>query len=264
MTTPSHKPGSEVAMPRQAPVFRTSSGALVTATPGKPVEIADAKRLVDVCIVMDTTGSMSDKIDGLKQCMVEFVGELAKLKLDWRLTAVPFGDLTVPGDRVDGHLPFVTTQQAGVDMIRRFPRFSGGANEGESSLEAMQAAMSKRYRKDAVKVLVVFTDEPPLTGPQLTPRTIDAALAREEFICFVASQSRQGYEPWANDHGGKWYPIGSSMDTSSLLAFLRGLLKDVARASQAVHSIGGGSVRKYVESEQRRKALGGGSGVLDR
>ena len=257
MSTPD-KRNSGAISPRnhKAPVFRTASGNVVEAKPNQPVAIDDVLRQVDVCWVVDTTGSMSDKINGLTQCMVDFVAELAKLKLDWRSTAVPFGDLTVPGDRVVGDLPFVSDRQAAEQMIRNLPHFNGGGNTGESSLEAMQAAMSKRYRQGAVSVLVLLTDEPPLTGPQLNAGTITRALQQQELICFVASPPHQGYEPWAEKNAGKWYPIGSHMDTSDLLAFLKGLLKDVARISKAVHELGGGSVRRYIAEAKRRELEG--------
>src|SRR5690348_16944400 len=89
-----------------------------------PDDPADGRSQVDICFVFDTTGSMSDKIDGLTRCMVEFVGALAELALNWRITAVPFGDLTVKGDRVVGDLPFVNTRAQAEDMLRTLPRFS--------------------------------------------------------------------------------------------------------------------------------------------
>ena len=106
------------------------------ATPPAPATEDTASDLqpVDICFVFDTTGSMSDKIKGLTDSLVKFVGELGRLSLDWRITAVPFGDLTVKGDKVVDDLPFVRTPKEGQQMLRRLPRFSGGSNVGESSL----------------------------------------------------------------------------------------------------------------------------------
>ena len=241
---------------KKAPVFRTSSGALIEAKPGSRVGINDVKKLVDICVVFDTTGSMAGKIPGLSNCMVEFVAELAKMKLDWRFSVVPFGDLTVPGDKVVGNLAFVSNRQEAERMISGLPHFNGGGNTGESSLEALQAAMKKTYRPGAVKVLVLLTDDWPLQSQKLTLDSINAELRRNEFICFVASCPQQGYESLAENNAGKWYPISASMDTSGLLTFLRGLLKEVVRVSQAVHAVGGGSVRKFIAKETERKALG--------
>jgi hypothetical protein len=103
----------------------------------------------------------------------------------------------------------------------------------------------------------VLTDDYPLIGPQLTPVSIGKELRQREFVCFVASYPGQGYEPWANENAGKWYPISSSMDTSGMLAFLNGLLKDVAKVSKAIFAIGGGSVSQYIlTAGERHKPLG--------
>lgn len=248
--------GVEQPRPKRAIVISDGSGRKITLQPGQSGELPETKRLVDICIVFDTTGSMSDKIAGLITCMVDFVEQLAALKLDWQLTVVPFGDLTFHflGDRVVDDLPFVNTKKRAQSMIRSMPRFNGGGNHGESSLEALQAAMNKPYRRGAVKVLVLLTDEPPLVGPQLTPEVINRGLQNGEFICFVASMPQQGFEPLALDNAGQWYPISSSIRTTDLLNFLRGLLQDVAKAAYKVHSEGGGSVRMV--AEKQRKALG--------
>ena len=250
---PEDAPAPAQEIRRNRPPVRMADGRLVQPQPGQRVGAARDKRAVDVCLVFDTTGSMSDKINGLVRCMVDFVAELAKLKLDWRLTAVPFGDLTVPGDRVVDDLPFVAKRGAAERLITHMPRFNGGGNNGESSLEAMMAALRKPYRAGAVKVLVVFTDEPPLEGPQLDAGTVAEALREREVICFVASPELAGYQRWASENGGVWYPIGARMDTAALLAFLRSLVRDVAAVAGAVHEVGGGSVRRYLESERARR-----------
>lgn len=230
------------------PVLRTSQGIAVQPAPGQKVPMGPQPKRVDVCFVFDTTGSMYDKIDGLVQCLVDFVRDLTKLDLDWRITAVPFGDLRVDGDRVVGDLPFVATRAEAERLLRSMPQFYGGNNIGESSLEAVQAGLKKSYRADAVKVLVVLTDDYPIESPNRTAATVGRDLRVKEAICFVASPPLPGYKRWAEENGGAWYEIGPSMDTSKLLQFLRSLVRDVAKTARAVHEIGGGSVRRYLDS----------------
>src|SRR4051812_19081147 len=86
------------------PVLKLGGGQTLTLARGATAELP--RREVDVCFVFDTTGSMSNKIDGLVQTMDQLVTELAKLALDWRVTTVPFGDLSIPGDRVVNDAPF--------------------------------------------------------------------------------------------------------------------------------------------------------------
>ena len=218
------------------------------ADPLEHLDDDDERRAVDVCFVFDTTGSMSDKIDGLVECMVDFVGELSALRLNWRITTVPYGDLTVAGERIVGDLPFVRNHDDAVQQLRTLPRFFGGDNAGESTLEAVVAALDKPFRARAVPVLVVLTDEPPLTE-QLSPEDVGERITVREAICFVASPDRPEYRRWAEDNGGQWYEIGQSMDTTRLVGYLRSLVRDLPRVADRVHELGGGSVRRYLQEK---------------
>lgn len=210
--------------------------------------------LVDICLVFDTTGSMSDKIDGLILCMTGFVDRLAGLGLDWRITIVPFGDLTVDGDRIVGDLPFVRSVIAAKALIRRMPRFNGGINDGESSIEAMQAALSKPWRDKAVKVLVLLTDEAAVGAERA--HLVSHAIRQAEAICFCVTSDTPYYRTWATQSAGSWVRIAATMDTGALLAKLRSLVNDVATVVADVHAIAGGSVRRYLElAPAERKGL---------
>jgi len=202
---------------------------------------------VDICFTFDTTGSMEDKIDGLVQSTVHLVHDLDVLGLDWRVTTVPFGDLTVPWDRIDGTCPFVATRTAAETQLRSMPRYSGGGNEGESAIEAMHVALRKSYRSGAVKILVLITDEPAHLSAQATPESVSHALRRAEAVCFVASPDLAYYRRWAADNGGRWIRIGRIMETAAVLELLRSLVRRVAQVANSVHEVGGGSVQRYRE-----------------
>jgi hypothetical protein len=135
-------------------------------------------------------------------------------------------------------------------MLESLPRFNGGWNKGESSLEAVLAALDKPYRRRAVVVLVVLTDEPPLQTRKLTAAHVAERLLAKEVICFVAAPDRPGYRRWADENGGKWYPISQTMDTSALLGYLRSLVRDLPQVAKAVHELGGGSVRRYLARDE--------------
>jgi hypothetical protein len=209
---------------------------------------------VDVCFVFDTTGSMSSKISGLIACMVDFVGELSELELNWRITTVPYGDLTVSGDRVVADLPFVRSYADAVQQLNAMPRFGGGGNYGESTLEAVVAALGKPFRPFAVPVLVVLTDEPPLTE-DLSVAEVGEQITIREAICFVASPDLPGYRKWAEDNGGRWYKIDQRVDTTQILKYLRSLVRELPQVAQEVHELGGGSVRRYLEEKQEKGGL---------
>lgn len=256
------RPGRSVERPESGgDLVRRPAGArppmiqvgnsFVPVPKGEGVHIA--LPLVDICFVFDTTGSMSDKIAGLTASLTDLVQELGKLSLDWRTTCVPFGDLTVPGDRVVESLPFVKTVEAAQQQLRSLPRFSGGGNDGESAIEAMDAGLTKPWRQKAVKVLVLLTDEPALHADRDAAR-VSRALRQTESLCFVASIRTNYYVAWAHDNGGKWVEISSSMDTSELLRLFKSLLRDVATVASQVHTLGGGSVKAYLALEAGKRA----------
>lgn len=229
----------------RAPTVLTRDGQTVSLAVG--MEVKKPRAEVDVCFVFDTTGSMSDKIQGLTDSMTGFVDELSKLSLDWRTSCVPFGDLTVPGDRIDAELSFVNTADTAKAQLRGLPHFNGGGNEGESSIEAMLAGLHKPWRQSAVRVIVLLTDESALGSHRASD--IDRRLTDGEIICFVASISTDYFKAWAARHGGRWMEIGPYMDTSSLLTLLRDMVRDVAKVAHSVHELAGGSVRRYLELE---------------
>lgn len=235
----------------RAPMLKLPGGKLAALKPGTQVRLDRAK--ADVCFVFDTTGSMSDKIDGLIACMTDFVEAFAHLGLDWRCSCVPFGDLTVTGDRIDAELPFVSTADEAKAQLRQMPRFSGGGNTGESSIEAIQAGISKPWRDDAVRVLILLTDEPALGSERAAQ--ISQKLQAGEIICFVVSPAEPYYQGWAQRNGGQWALIGPHMDTAHVLGLLRALVRNVAAVAHDVHQLAGGSVRKYLELEAGRVSL---------
>jgi hypothetical protein len=230
------------------PVLELGDGRSVALQPGKTVSVA--RPMADICIVFDTTYSMNAKIQGLINCMAGFAEDLASLSLDWRLSVLPFGDLTVPGDRIDAGLPFVASAAAAKSQLRAMPRFAGGGNNGESSIEALFSAIAKPWRPKAVRVVVLLTDEPALGADRA--EEVLSRLNSAEIICFVASPGHGYYRAWAARTGGHWVKISQSMDTRDILRLLRGLVKDVAKAASDMHAVAGGSYRKYLELTQGR------------
>jgi hypothetical protein len=234
-----------IRRPGQHPVLKLPDGRKIVARPGTQIKIQ--RRELDLCFVFDTTGSMSDKIDGLVRCMDTLVGELGRLTLDWRVTTVPFGDLTVIGDRIVTDQPFIRDVQSASQQLRSMERFSGGGNLGESAVEAMLAACQKPYREKAVKVLVLITDEPAL-GHEQGARAVDSSLTSLDAACFTVTPDRLTYyKDWASRHGGEWREIGSAVDTTAIIHLFTSLLSRIVDVADSVHRLGGGSVRAYLE-----------------
>lgn len=220
----------------------------LAAGEGSPSSTAGGRQ-VDICFVFDTTGSMSNKIDGLITCMVDFVRELATLALDWRISVVPFGDLTIPGDRIVADNPFVGDRISAEQQLREMPRNSGGGNLGESAIEAIDAALAKPYRREAVKMLILLTDEPALMG-QRTTEDVRNDLLQREFMLFAISDDHGYFRGWADSTGGSWYPIAAAVDTRAIIDVLRELAARLALVANKVHALHGGSVKAYLALER--------------
>ena len=200
---------------------------------------------VDLVFVIDTTGSMSDKIEGVLATCEEFLRNFAVLGLDYRVGIVAFGDLTVPGDSIVA-MPFMKELEMIQKELRSVPRYGGGGNDGESSLEAVHAALDMPYRAEAVKVCILITDEPALHINHF-PAATTATLNRREVITYVISPAIDYFKAMANQTGGEWLQITSAADFSSLLSMLRELSRNMAKIVTDVHLLAHGSVQTYLK-----------------
>jgi Mg-chelatase subunit ChlD len=203
------------------------------------------KKEVDLIFVIDTTGSMSNKIEGLLATCAKFVDEFAALDLDYRIAVLAFGDLTVPGDKIE-ITPFTEQIESVKKSLRTIPRYGGGGNEGESSLEALQKAMAQSFRPNAIKVLILITDEPALQH-HLRASDMVAKLAQKEFLVFVVSPAIAYYQEMAQKNGGRWYQISAQTDFTDLIEMFEQIASKVSQTVSDVYHIGGGSVAEYLQ-----------------
>jgi len=218
--------------------------ALTVKVQGQAVSVG-RQRGVDLVFVIDTTGSMSDKIEGLLESCERFVGEFAELGLDHRMAVVAFGDLTVPEDRISV-VKFTDRIETIKSALRKIPRYSGGGNEGESSLEAIQHALSLPFRPSVVKALVLITDEPALQH-RLSAEKIIRQLTDGEYLTFVVSPPEPYYKAMATKTGGLWYVISASVDFDSLLDMFRSLASKLSTVVSDVYKLADGSVKNYLQ-----------------
>jgi von Willebrand factor type A domain len=224
---------SEMGVPSEAKVVRMEIGR------------DSAKARADLIFVIDTTGSMNDKIDGLIESCESFVDKLARKRIDWVAAVVGFGDLTVEGDRIVA-TPFSASADRVKALLRGLPRYSGGGNEGESSLEALQAALDQPgFRGDAIKVVVLITDEPALQR-RLRPTTVTGKLREAGAIAFVLSPNIKYFRSMATDTGGQWWNVDSGGDFSRILDVFDKIATKVASTVAAVHKLAGGNVKEYL------------------
>lgn len=219
----------------------------VVAKIGPRVSIQGEKvepgRGIDLVFVIDTTGSMSDKIEGLLTTCAEFVEEFGKMNLDQRIAIVSFGDLYVPGDKIEA-TPFTQSVETVKRSLRDIPRNSGGGNEGESSLEALEKALALGFRPNAVRVIILITDEP-AHQREIRAEAMTKKLMQNDFLVFVVSPPFNYFKDMAQQTGGSWYEVAADTDFNSILDVFRDLSKKVTSVVYDVYQLGGGSVSRY-------------------
>ncbi len=219
-----------------ARVERPITEETLLATRGKPV---------DLVFVIDTTGSMSDKIKGLLQTAAKFIDRFGNLQMDSRIAVVAFGDLTVKGDKIVA-TGFSRNIETTKNSLQKIPRYSGGGNRGESALEALQKAMALDFRPHAVKVLLLITDEPALQTRQLKANDVIEQLHENEMLTFVVGTKDKYYQEMAARNGGKWYKISAHTDFTDLLEIFGDVASRVSETVADVYRIGDGRVNEYL------------------
>ncbi len=164
--------------PEAAPV----AVAPIVAAPPPPAARAKTKGVADIVFLIDVTGSMAPCIDALRRNIEVFVDSLsggdannaASVK-DWRGKVVGYRDVehsAVEGTRWLEDHPFVRDAVALKAQLGEL-RAEGGGDEPESLLDALYTVATMeaspkgaqgeeptkwRYRSDAARVVVVFTD----------------------------------------------------------------------------------------------------------
>ncbi|MCX6725832.1 MAG: VWA domain-containing protein [Candidatus Shapirobacteria bacterium] len=208
-------------------------------------------QMVDLVFVIDTTGSMNDKIDGLLKTCTEFVEELSELNLNQQMAIVSFGDLFIPGDRTE-IFPFTEDITKFKEELKLMPRNSGGGNEGESPLEALETALSLSFRPNAVKAFILVTDDS-AHQTNITAEEITKELIKKEVLTFVISPPLSYYKEMALRTGGTWFQVAANTDFKSILTMFRSLIKSISTIVTDVHQIGQGSVSKYLQLKAGEK-----------
>lgn len=211
--------------------------------------VADGNRnAVDIVFVIDTTGSMDDKIEALLETCQDFVIQTGSLGLDGQFALIAFGDISIQGGGDTIKEVVSLTHEAGriTAGLGNIPRNNGFGNLGESSLEALERAMRVRLRPHAVKVIVLITDEPALEHAR-SATSVTKTLIQREFVAFVLSPDIGYFRAMALQTGGVWKLIGPDTDLSELLAMFRDMAGGVAQVAHDVHALGGGSVKEYLK-----------------
>ncbi|MBW6424852.1 VWA domain-containing protein [Rhizobium sp. XQZ8] len=182
VTLTSSATGPTSPAPEERPVEATTDAPVFTAGNQAPQERPKTKGVADIVFLIDITGSMAPCVDALRRNIEAFIDTLSKgdpnnaapVK-DWRGKVVGYRDIEAA--EAEG-LPWIVDN----DFVRDAGALkaqlgtlqaNGGGDEPESLLDALyklasMEAVAKnsqtedptkwRYRSDAARVVIVFTD----------------------------------------------------------------------------------------------------------
>ena len=189
--------------------------------------------VADIVFLIDVSGSMAPVIDALKQNIGTFVDSLSKGEgnnvspvRDWRAKAVGYRDFEEDAEPFIDH-PFVDDVEALRAQLAGL-RAEGGGDEPESLLDALyrianmgqtdKGAQSYdpgrwRYRSDAARVVVVFTDasyKPTMSIPEATggglPDVVNAIINNRVILSLFAPDM-PGYDEMSMIDKSEWEVI---------------------------------------------------------
>jgi len=162
----------------------------------------------DVIFAIDTTGSMSDKIEGLLKTCLAFAHELASSGIDYRLGLIGFGDLLI-SEKMSIYPPTAQAEEF-QSWIKTLPR-TGGGDEPESSLDAVREALRMEFRPDAQKVVVLITDasphDPDTKG--YSAKKVTGLLCEVKALAFCIAPELECWQEMAQRTAGEWFEIKS-------------------------------------------------------
>ncbi len=149
---------------------------------------------LDLLLVIDTTGSMGDELDYLKEELTSIVNSITNSNpgIHVQLGLVVYRDI---GDQyVTRDFPF-TDDIAGLQASLNEQTHDGGGNYPEAMDRALETAMTFAWRDEAVKAMLLVADAPPHDNKLQT--TWEAALAAREQQIHIVPLAASGVGPLA-------------------------------------------------------------------
>ena len=199
---------------------------------GNPVDIKyfaglEEARPVDIVFVFDTTGSMSEEIEGVKNTSITFANKLRDSNRDFRLGLVAFGDEIREVRKRDDTL--TTDAEEFKGWIGRLYA-DGGDDTPEISLDALKRAAQMKYRDGTQKVLILITDAPPhqkgdgTRFSQVVPGELMEQLRNQGFTTYAVAYDYPHFRRVVGETSGEFYNIHRESDFTGIIEKIGGLI----------------------------------------
>lgn len=135
---------------------------------------------LDLCFVVDTTGSMGDDIDNAKDNMESILAHLAEKTENYRVALIDYRDYPERTGYYDDYpyrvqLTFANNNESITEAINGLDLGDGGDGD-ETVYSALMSAVELDWRMDAKKVIIILGDAPPLDPEPVTDFTYDDVL----------------------------------------------------------------------------------------
>ena len=135
-----------------------------SGTTTSPIGITKNNGL-DLCFIVDTTGSMGDDIDNARENMSDILANLAEKSADYRVALIDYRDYPERTNDSEDYpskvqLSFTNDNDRIKQAINNLDLGYGGDDE-ETLLSALMQASKLDWRKNARKIIIVLGDAPP-------------------------------------------------------------------------------------------------------
>jgi subtilisin family serine protease len=135
---------------------------------------------LDLCFVVDTTGSMGDDIENAKANMASILEHLAAKTENYRVALIDYRDYPERSNESEDYpykiqLYFTSNNESITDAINGLDLGNGGDSE-ETVYSALMSAVKLDWRSDAKKVIIILGDAAPLDPEPITDFTYDDVL----------------------------------------------------------------------------------------
>lgn len=141
--------------------------------------VAKLKGVADIVFCIDSTGSMKNTIDGVKDAVNKLVEGLRsdqQKNIQWRARVIGFRDFLVDAEPLIEH-PFTEDINEFRSQVASLVA-DGGGDEEESVLDAIFIALKKSsWRDRSNKAVIVLTDAG--THPELYEKNVEPGQARD-------------------------------------------------------------------------------------
>ncbi len=133
---------------------------------------------LDLCFLVDTTGSMNDDIDNAKANMIHILASLAEKTDDYRVALVDYRDFADRSNDSGDYpamiqLNFTNNDEDIINAINSLTLGNGG-DTPETVYSGFAEALKLNWRATSSKVIIVLGDAPPLDPEPVTGYTYES------------------------------------------------------------------------------------------